>query len=495
MRLLARLSDRPVTLLTLQAAKVLEGMLQRGFTTIRDAAGADGGLAEAVEEGLVRGPADFPLGHGAEPDRRAWRYPAAHPAGRHLRLLRRAAWRCRASPTASRNAAAPRATSCAKGATQIKIVASGGVASPYDPIWNLQYSEEEVRAIVEEARAWHTYVMAHAYSPEAIRRSIDFGVRSIEHANLIDRATAEHVAGAGAFVVPTLVTYDALAPLWPGIRLSRSRAWPSSPRCARPGCGSLEILQAAGVKIGFGTDLLGPMHRYQSREFVIRAEAMSPFDIIRSATTVNAELLNRTGELGVVAPGARADLIAVDGNPLADISLLDGQGEHIDPHHEGRGVLQAVGTYLMNPGRERGGRRSWRLLGEDEEGMHAMAARRTVRPHKSPTIAAVFPRPPATGSWPSYPASSMRCAARSRCSARPHRAMTASPTLRKYPDGRPWSGAIIRIYDDNAWALLPSEIGEVYVRYMAGQTSPITACLTSAARERDGLISLRDVVT
>ncbi|HZW72946.1 MAG TPA: amidohydrolase family protein, partial [Caldimonas sp.] len=95
------------------------------------------------------------------------------------------------------------------------------------------------------------------------------------------------------------------------------------------GIGSLEILQQAGVNIGYGTDLLGPMHRYQSREFVIRAEAMAPFDIIRSATIINAELLNRTGELGVVAPGARADLIAVDGDPLADISLLDGQGEHL----------------------------------------------------------------------------------------------------------------------------------------------------------------------
>ena len=92
---------------------------------------------------------------------------------------------------------------------------------------------------------------------------------------------------------------------------------------------SLEILQSAGVKIGYGTDLLGPMHRHQSREFVIRAEAMSPFEIIRSATIVNAELLNRPGELGVVAPGARADLITVDGNPLADISLLDGQGERL----------------------------------------------------------------------------------------------------------------------------------------------------------------------
>ena len=92
--------------------------------------------------------------------------------------------------------------------------------------------------------------------------------------------------------------------------------------------GALDILQRAGVKIGYGTDLLRPMHRHQSREFVIRAEAMAPFDIICSATMVNADLLNRTGELGVVAPGARADLIAVDGDPLADISLLDGQGEN-----------------------------------------------------------------------------------------------------------------------------------------------------------------------
>jgi imidazolonepropionase-like amidohydrolase len=95
------------------------------------------------------------------------------------------------------------------------------------------------------------------------------------------------------------------------------------------GLSSLEIMQSAGVKIGFGTDLLGPMHRHQSREFVIRAEVMSSFHILRSATIVNAELLNRSGELGVIAPGARADLIAVDGDPLADISLLDGQGEHI----------------------------------------------------------------------------------------------------------------------------------------------------------------------
>jgi imidazolonepropionase-like amidohydrolase len=324
---LARLADRPVTLLAFQAAKILEGMLQRGFTTIRDAGGADGGLAEAVEEGLVRGPRIFPSGSalsqtGGHGDTRPRTQPAETCAccagGAALSRIADGVAECR---RAARD-------ELRKGATQIKILASGGVASPYDPIWNLQYSEEEVRAIVEEAQAWRTYVLAHAYSPEAIRRSIDFGVRSIEHGNLIDRATAEHVAGADAFVVPTLVTYDALH------RHGRELGFPEVSmvklgEVREAGLGSLEILQRAGVKIGYGTDLLGPMHRYQSREFVIRSEAMSPFDIICSATIVNAELLNRSAELGVVAPGARADLIAVDGDPLADISLLDGQGEHL----------------------------------------------------------------------------------------------------------------------------------------------------------------------
>jgi imidazolonepropionase-like amidohydrolase len=128
--------------------------------------------------------------------------------------------------------------------------------------------------------------------------------------------------------VPTLVTYDALH------RHGRELGFPEVSMAKlsevrEAGLASLEILKGAGVKIGYGTDLLGPMHRYQSREFVIRSEAMSPFDSIRSATGVNAELLNRSGELGVVAPGARADLIVVDGDPLADISLLDGQGEHL----------------------------------------------------------------------------------------------------------------------------------------------------------------------
>ena len=324
---LDRLSDRPVTLLTLQAAKVLEGMLQRGFTTIRDAGGADGGLAEAVEEGLVHGPRIFPSGMALS---QTGGHGDVRPRTQSVETCACCAGGLAGSRIADGVAECRRAArdELRKGATQIKILASGGVASPYDPIWNLQYSEEEVRAIVEEARAWRTYVLAHAYTPEAIRRSIEFGVRSIEHGNLIDRATAEHVAGADAFVVPTLATYDALHRFGRELGFTETNMAKLA-EVREAGLGSLEILQRAGVKIGWGTDLLGPMHRHQSREFIIRAEAMAPFDIIRSATLVNAELLNRAGDLGVVAPGARADLIAVDGDPLTDISLLDGQGEHL----------------------------------------------------------------------------------------------------------------------------------------------------------------------
>jgi imidazolonepropionase-like amidohydrolase len=305
----------------------MEGMLARGFTTVRDAGGADGGLAEAVAQGLIRGPRLFPSGqalsqtggHGdLRPRTRSVVSCACCEYGAGLARIADGVDECR---RAARD-------ELRKGATQIKIMASGGVASPYDPIWNLQYSDDEMRAIVEEARAWHTYVLAHAYTPEAIRRAMANGVRSIEHANLIDAPTAAAVAEADGFVVPTLVTYDALHRFGREFGIAETSLGKLA-EVREAGLRSLDVLHEAGVRIGYGTDLLGAMHRYQSREFVIRAEVMPPLEVICSATSVNAALLNREGELGVVAPGARADLIAVDGDPLRDIALLDGQGEHL----------------------------------------------------------------------------------------------------------------------------------------------------------------------
>jgi imidazolonepropionase-like amidohydrolase len=170
--------------------------------------------------------------------------------------------------------------------------------------------------------------MAHAYTPEAVSRCVRYGVRSIEHGNLIDVDTAVLMAHAGAFLVPTLVTFEALhreGKQWglPQVSIDKIKD------VREAGLQSLERAQAAGVKIGFGTDLLGETHHYQSLEFSIRVQVLSPFEVIQSATVRNAELLNRSGELGVLAPGALADMIVVDGDPLRDLTLLQEQGKHL----------------------------------------------------------------------------------------------------------------------------------------------------------------------
>ena len=214
------------------------------------------------------------------------------------------------------------------GAPQVKIMASGGVASPTDPIWNLQYSEEEIRAVVWEAASWRTYVMAHAYTPEAIYRCVEYGVKTVEHVNLIDEDTARFCTERGAWAVPTLVTYEALENDGPELGLPQV-SLDKLRHVREVGLRSLEILKAAGTQIGFGTDLLGEMHRYQSREFLIRSEVLSPLELLRSATSENARMMNVEGEFGVIAEGAIADIIVVDGNPLDDLGVLQGQGENI----------------------------------------------------------------------------------------------------------------------------------------------------------------------
>ncbi|MFT4193484.1 metal-dependent hydrolase family protein, partial [Ottowia sp.] len=214
------------------------------------------------------------------------------------------------------------------GADQIKIMSSGGVASPTDPVNALGYSLEETRAIVDEAAARHTCVLAHAYTPEAIRRAVECGVRSIEHGNLIDAPTARLMAERGAYAVPTLITYEALAR--DGARLGLgAESVAKIAQVREAGLRSLEIFRDAGVKMAFGTDLLGASHDLQSEELLIRAQVQSTLEVLQSATLVGAELLGQAGRLGEIAPGAIADLLLVDGDPLADLRCLAGQGERI----------------------------------------------------------------------------------------------------------------------------------------------------------------------
>jgi imidazolonepropionase-like amidohydrolase len=320
----------PDALVMMRAVPIMAAMLRRGFTTVRDAGGAGWGLKCAVEEGTVVGPRLFISGHaisqtGGHGDPRA--------RSDHLRPMSFCGCCFRAGDIGRVADGVDDVRKAVRqelqmGADQIKIMASGGVASPTDPIASLGYSEEEIRAIVAEAAGRQTYVMAHAYTAEAISRAVSYGVRTIEHGNLIDDEAAALMARHGAYVVPTLVTYEALANEGADYGLPPdSVSKIATVRTA--GLHSLEIYKRAGVKMGYGSDLLGPSQRLQSDEFRLRAQVLSPREVIQSATTVAAEVLRMEDRLGRILPGAMADLLVVDGNPYKDLSCLLGQGDHI----------------------------------------------------------------------------------------------------------------------------------------------------------------------
>jgi imidazolonepropionase-like amidohydrolase len=327
---LARQIHLPNVLVTLRSVPIMRGMLRRGFTTVRDAGGAGHAHKRAIEEGLAEGPRLFVSGralsqtggHGDMRERTDY-LQTDSPCGCCVRVgaLARVADGVDAVRRAARE-------ELQMGADQIKIMASGGVASPTDPVGAFGYSEDEVRAIVAEARSRHTYVLAHAYTSEAIQRVVRWGVRTIEHGNLADSETARVMAEHGAYVVPTLVTYEALSSEGAQLGLPPD----SVAKIAdvhEAGLRSLEIFKRAGVKMGFGSDLLGESQRLQSNEFRIRAQVLSPAEVIASATVVGAEVLGMENRLGRLVPGALADVLVVDGNPLESVDCLLGQGERI----------------------------------------------------------------------------------------------------------------------------------------------------------------------
>jgi imidazolonepropionase-like amidohydrolase len=324
---LSLLEHLPVSLLVARAAPLLSGMLDRGFTTVRDTGGADWGLREAIEKRSLRGPRLFIVGR------------AIGPTGGHSDMRRRtdtsSACRCcnglRFTLTVADGADAVRAAAreeLRQGADAIKLMVSGGVASPYDPLDSQQFSVPEIAAAVEEATAFKRYVLAHAYTPSAIVRAVSQGVRTIEHGNLIDTVSAQLLSQRGGYLVANLVTYVVMKERAAQLGMNADKL-EKNDIVLSAGFESLEICKQAGVKVGFGSDLLGEMQSEQSREFLLRSEVSTPIEIIRSATSIGAEIVRMEGKLGIIEPGATADLIVVEGNPLTNLGLLQKQGAYL----------------------------------------------------------------------------------------------------------------------------------------------------------------------
>ncbi|WP_028661334.1 metal-dependent hydrolase family protein [Nocardioides insulae] len=320
-----------------QTSAILDGMLRRGFTTVRDCGGADFGLAAAVEHGLWAGP------------RVVFGGKALSPTGGHADL--RGPGRtvlddhtccpsigrvCDGVDEVRRAARDQLRT----GAHHIKLMLSGGVASPTDRVDSLQFSADEIRAAVEEATNANRYVTGHAYTAAAVNRGLELGVRCIEHGNLIDESSVALLVEKGAFLVPTLVTYQ---------YLKSEGAAAGLPQASQDKVGvvldagleALELAWKGGVKVALGTDLLGSMQPHQNEEFRIRARVQPLAEVLRSATVVGAELLGRE-DLGVIRPGAVADALLVDGDPFTDVDVLASPDRHLRTVLQGGRVVVAA---------------------------------------------------------------------------------------------------------------------------------------------------------
>ncbi len=322
-----QLENVPLTLMTARAIDLMRGMIDRGFTTVRDTGGADWGIKTAVEQGLVPGPRLFIAGRAIGPT-------GGHSDGRRRTDTGGGCFCCNALKftmevsDGADNVRRSAREQMRQGADQIKIMMSGGVASPYDPLDSIQFSMPEVAAAVEEAHAFGRYVCAHAYTPEAITRAANGGVRTIEHGNLIDEKSAKLMASKGMFLIANLVTYYEMRAKAKTFGMSGDML-EKNDLVIDGGLKSLEICKRAGVQVAYGTDLLGQLQVAQSAEFLHRSEVQKPIEIIRAATTIGAKVVRQEGKLGCIKPGAFADLLVVDGNPLKDLGLFQEQGRHL----------------------------------------------------------------------------------------------------------------------------------------------------------------------
>lgn len=309
----------PPSLVAAKAVRRLEQTLLQGFTTVRDAGGADYGFREAVEQGVIEGPRVRVCGNhiyqtGGHGDKRRPAEFCCAIQATDVGLVGAVADGCDDMRKVVRE-------QLRRHADQIKLMCSGGAMSPGDELETSQFTQAEIAVAVEEATAANRYVMAHAYSAAAVNNAVAAGVRSIEHGNLIDEEAAAGIKKAGAYLVPTLVTYEAIARN--SDKMGISAFMLEKVNMAREkGLQGLEYAYRAGVTIGSGSDLLGGMFTYQAHELELQGEIQSATEVLQSATRVNATIMRLDHLIGTVESGKLADLLVVDGDPLKDLSIF-----------------------------------------------------------------------------------------------------------------------------------------------------------------------------
>jgi imidazolonepropionase-like amidohydrolase len=320
---LGELFSIPLEVGRLRETYQVKAMLKRGFTSVRDCGGGSLALKEEIENGLISGPRLFLSGQ-------ALSQTGGHGDSRGPHTSNSC---CSVLPISRLVDGVPACLSAARselhsGASFIKIMSGGGVASPTDKLESLQFTPEEIRAITSAAEGAGTYVTAHAYTPRAIRHAVDNGVMGIEHGNLMDDSTARYMAERDVFLTPTLVTYAAMAmDEFAGYIPAGSQSKNSG--VLEAGLRALKIAHDAGVTMLFGTDLLGPMTVLQTKEFELRKKVLSSKEILKHATTNPARRLGMEKVLGQVREGFAADMLVLNENPLDDVTLFDRPEKHL----------------------------------------------------------------------------------------------------------------------------------------------------------------------
>jgi imidazolonepropionase-like amidohydrolase len=309
----------PVAVMAAQIFSNASRLLDAGFTTARDVGGVDGGLAQAIEKGLVRGPHLFPSGPvlcqtGGHGDYG----PSFHPHGHGVPGLSTASIVCD-GPDEVRRAAR---TALRRGATQVKVCVSGGVMSYSDSLDDSQFSIAELRSAVEEAHARRTYVTAHAHTVPGIRNGLAAGIECFEHGTFLDEDTVSVMASSGVALVPTLAVLRVAVERWREMGIPEDLV-PRFEGVEDAMAASVKLAHAAGILIGSGSDLFGPVQDRFGLELVLKARILGPMEAIVSATATNARILRVSDRLGTIAPGRAADLIAIAGDPLTDPELFD----------------------------------------------------------------------------------------------------------------------------------------------------------------------------